>query len=42
MNAFCYVDSPIGRLMLTTDGTVLTGLYEFVSQQTDQAAYLER
>jgi len=27
MNAFCYVDSPIGRLMLTTDGTALTGLY---------------
>ena len=27
MNAFCYVESPIGRLMLTTDGTALTGLY---------------
>jgi methylated-DNA-[protein]-cysteine S-methyltransferase len=27
MNAFCYVDSPIGRLMLTTDGSALTGLY---------------
>jgi methylated-DNA-[protein]-cysteine S-methyltransferase len=27
MNAFCYVDSPIGRLMLTCDGTALTGLY---------------
>jgi methylated-DNA-[protein]-cysteine S-methyltransferase len=27
MNAFCYVDSPIGRLMLTSDGTALTGLY---------------
>ena len=27
MNVFCYVDSPIGRLMLTSDGTALTGLY---------------
>jgi methylated-DNA-[protein]-cysteine S-methyltransferase len=27
MNTFCYVDSPIGRLMLTSDGTALTGLY---------------
>jgi methylated-DNA-[protein]-cysteine S-methyltransferase len=27
MKAFCYVDSPIGRLMLTSDGTALTGLY---------------
>jgi methylated-DNA-[protein]-cysteine S-methyltransferase len=27
MNAFCYVDSPLGRLMLTSDGTALTGLY---------------
>jgi methylated-DNA-[protein]-cysteine S-methyltransferase len=27
MNVFCYVESPIGRLMLTTDGTALTGLY---------------
>jgi methylated-DNA-[protein]-cysteine S-methyltransferase len=27
MNVFCYVDSPIGRLMLTSDGTSLTGLY---------------
>ena len=27
MNAFCYVDSPIGRLLLTSDGTALTGLY---------------
>ena len=27
MNFFCYVDSPIGRLMLTADGTALTGLY---------------
>jgi methylated-DNA-[protein]-cysteine S-methyltransferase len=27
MNAFCYVESPIGRLLLTSDGTALTGLY---------------
>jgi methylated-DNA-[protein]-cysteine S-methyltransferase len=27
MNAFCHVDSPIGRLLLTSDGTTLTGLY---------------
>jgi methylated-DNA-[protein]-cysteine S-methyltransferase len=27
MNSFCYVDSPIGRLMLTSDGNSLTGLY---------------
>jgi methylated-DNA-[protein]-cysteine S-methyltransferase len=27
MNIFCYVESPIGRLILTSDGTALTGLY---------------
>jgi methylated-DNA-[protein]-cysteine S-methyltransferase len=27
MNIFCYVESPIGRLMLTSDGEALTGLY---------------
>jgi methylated-DNA-[protein]-cysteine S-methyltransferase len=27
MKVFCYIESPIGRLMLTTDGTALTGLY---------------
>jgi methylated-DNA-[protein]-cysteine S-methyltransferase len=27
MNIFCYVESPIGRLMLTSDGAALTGLY---------------
>jgi methylated-DNA-[protein]-cysteine S-methyltransferase len=27
MNAFSYVESPIGRLMLTCDGSALTGLY---------------
>ena len=27
MNAFTYMDSPIGRLLLTSDGAALTGLY---------------
>lgn len=27
MNTYCYVDSPIGRLLLTSDGTALTGLF---------------
>jgi len=27
MNAFSYFESPIGRLLLTSDGTTLTGLY---------------
>ena len=27
MNAFTYMDSPIGRLLLTSDGSALTGLY---------------
>jgi methylated-DNA-[protein]-cysteine S-methyltransferase len=27
MNVFCYFQSPIGRLLLTSDGTALTGLY---------------
>jgi methylated-DNA-[protein]-cysteine S-methyltransferase len=27
MNTFCHVDSPIGRLLLTSNGTALTGLY---------------
>ncbi|MEP6883507.1 MAG: methylated-DNA--[protein]-cysteine S-methyltransferase [Gammaproteobacteria bacterium] len=34
MNAFTYFDSPIGRLLLTTDGTALTGLYMEVSRKT--------
>jgi methylated-DNA-[protein]-cysteine S-methyltransferase len=32
VNIFCYVDSPIGRLMLTSDGTALTGLYMNVTR----------
>ena len=27
MNLYCYVESPIGRLLLTSDGESLTGLY---------------
>ncbi len=27
MNAFTQIESPLGRLLLTTDGTALTGLY---------------
>ncbi len=27
MNAYSYLESPIGRLLLTSDGTALTGLY---------------
>ena len=27
MNVYCHVDSPIGRLLLTSDGEALTGLY---------------
>jgi methylated-DNA-[protein]-cysteine S-methyltransferase len=34
MNAFCYLQSPIGRLMLTSDGTALTGLYMEPSRKT--------
>jgi methylated-DNA-[protein]-cysteine S-methyltransferase len=33
MNAFTNFDSPIGRLLLTTDGTALTGLYMEVSRK---------
>ena len=27
MNTFCHVESPIGRLLLTSDGIALTGLF---------------
>jgi methylated-DNA-[protein]-cysteine S-methyltransferase len=27
MNTFCHMESPIGRLLLTSDGEALTGLY---------------
>ncbi|HEY1312542.1 MAG TPA: methylated-DNA--[protein]-cysteine S-methyltransferase [Steroidobacteraceae bacterium] len=38
MNAYCYVDSPIGRLLLTTDGAALTGLYMEPSHQAQSTA----
>ena len=34
MNTFCHYPSPIGRLLLTADGTALTGLY-MTAQSTD-------
>ena len=33
MNAYCYFQSPIGRLLLTSDGTALTGLHMEVSRK---------
>jgi methylated-DNA-[protein]-cysteine S-methyltransferase len=33
MNSFSYADSPIGRLMLTTDGAAVTGLYMEASRK---------
>ena len=27
MNSYCHFDSPIGRLLLASDGEALTGLY---------------
>jgi methylated-DNA-[protein]-cysteine S-methyltransferase len=36
MNAYTYLESPIGRLLLTSDGTALTGLY-MAPSRTPQA-----
>jgi methylated-DNA-[protein]-cysteine S-methyltransferase len=33
MNAYTHFKSPIGRLLLTTDGTALTGLYMEISRK---------
>jgi methylated-DNA-[protein]-cysteine S-methyltransferase len=33
MNAFTYLESPIGRLLLTSDGSALTGLYMETSRK---------
>jgi methylated-DNA-[protein]-cysteine S-methyltransferase len=33
MNAFTYLESPIGRLLLTSDGSSLTGLYMETSRK---------
>ena len=38
MNFFGYVESPIGRLMLTSDGTALTGLFMEPSRKAPQPA----
>ena len=38
MNSFGYVDSPIGRLMLTSDGTALTGLFMEPSRKAPHPA----
>jgi methylated-DNA-[protein]-cysteine S-methyltransferase len=38
MNYFGYVESPIGRLMLTSDGTALTGLFMEPSRKAPQPA----
>lgn len=37
MNFYTYVDSPIGRLLLRSDGTALTGLYMDVASRPPQA-----
>jgi methylated-DNA-[protein]-cysteine S-methyltransferase len=36
MNSFGYLESPIGRLMLTSDGTALTGLFMEPSRKVPQ------
>jgi len=38
MNTFCYVESPVGPLLLTSDGTALTGLYMEPSHATESTA----
>ncbi len=34
MSYFCHHDSPIGRLLLTSDGAALTGLYMLPSRKS--------
>jgi len=34
MSNFCHFESPIGRLLLTSDGSALTGLYMLPSRKT--------
>ena len=36
MNSFAYLESPIGRLMLTSDGAALTGLFMEPSRKVPQ------
>jgi methylated-DNA-[protein]-cysteine S-methyltransferase len=38
MNSFGYLESPIGRLMLTSNGTALTGLFMEPSRKAPQPA----
>jgi methylated-DNA-[protein]-cysteine S-methyltransferase len=38
MNSFGYLESPIGRLMLTSNGTALTGLFMEPSRKVPQTA----
>jgi methylated-DNA-[protein]-cysteine S-methyltransferase len=38
MNAYTYLDSPIGRLLLTSDGSALTGLYMEPSRKAQSTA----
>lgn len=38
MNTFCFIDSPIGRLLLTSDGKALTGLYTEPSHAQESTA----
>jgi methylated-DNA-[protein]-cysteine S-methyltransferase len=38
MNSFGYLESPIGRLMLTSNGTALTGLFMEPSRKAGQPA----
>jgi methylated-DNA-[protein]-cysteine S-methyltransferase len=38
MNAFTHFDSPIGRLLLTSDGAALTGLYMEPSRKAQSTA----
>ncbi|HWG72082.1 MAG TPA: methylated-DNA--[protein]-cysteine S-methyltransferase [Steroidobacteraceae bacterium] len=41
MNSFCYIDSPIGRLLLTCDGSALTGLYMEPEQTRTTAGWVK-
>jgi hypothetical protein len=41
MNAFTYMDSPIGRLLLTSDGSALTGLHGTPSQAQSMDGWVE-
>jgi methylated-DNA-[protein]-cysteine S-methyltransferase len=38
MNTFCYAESPLGRLLLTSDGSALTGLYTAPERKSQSTA----